>query len=112
MLAGPLPGAFLNTIVHGVCSSTDSSALVLELGTFTGHSALCMAEALPLHGRLITCEVTINALNSTDCVTIFDGDDSWTIRQLILHKVGLIVIQQPINRFISLVDLLNKHLQR
>jgi caffeoyl-CoA O-methyltransferase len=30
---------------------------VLEIGTFTGYSALCMAEALPKNGRLITCEI-------------------------------------------------------
>lgn len=31
---------------------------VLELGTFTGYSALCMAMALPPHGRLIACDVS------------------------------------------------------
>jgi caffeoyl-CoA O-methyltransferase len=30
---------------------------VLEIGTFTGYSALCMAEALPGNGELITCEI-------------------------------------------------------
>ena len=30
---------------------------VLEIGTFTGYSALMMAEALPEDGRLITCDV-------------------------------------------------------
>ena len=30
---------------------------MLEIGTFTGYSALCMAEALPENGRLITCEI-------------------------------------------------------
>src|ERR1700704_1406897 len=31
---------------------------VLEIGTFTGYSALCMARALPADGRLVTCDVT------------------------------------------------------
>jgi len=31
---------------------------ILELGTFTGYSALCMAEALPDDGELITCDVS------------------------------------------------------
>ncbi|MFE2185864.1 O-methyltransferase [Streptomyces sp. NPDC059455] len=31
---------------------------VLEIGTFTGYSTLCMARALPHHGRLITCDIT------------------------------------------------------
>lgn len=31
---------------------------VLEIGTFTGYSTLCMARALPPTGRLVTCDVT------------------------------------------------------
>lgn len=30
---------------------------LLEVGTFTGYSALCMAEALPADGRLICCDL-------------------------------------------------------
>jgi O-methyltransferase len=31
---------------------------VVEIGTFTGYSTLCMARALPPGGRLITCDIT------------------------------------------------------
>ncbi len=31
---------------------------VLEVGTFTGYSTLCMARALPPNGHLITCDIT------------------------------------------------------
>jgi O-methyltransferase len=31
---------------------------VLEIGTYTGYSALCMARALPPGGRLVTCDIT------------------------------------------------------
>ncbi|MFJ7209759.1 O-methyltransferase [Streptomyces sp. NPDC098789] len=31
---------------------------VLEIGTFTGYSTLCMARALPSDGQLITCDIT------------------------------------------------------
>lgn len=37
--------------------SLSGARAVLELGTFTGYSALCMASALPAGGRLVTCEV-------------------------------------------------------
>lgn len=52
MLVGPLEGAFLKMMVRLV-----GARRVLEIGTFTGYSALSMAEALPADGRLITCEV-------------------------------------------------------
>ncbi|MGH3818659.1 MAG: O-methyltransferase, partial [Pseudonocardiaceae bacterium] len=31
---------------------------VLEIGTFTGYSTLCMARALPAGGRLVTCDIS------------------------------------------------------
>ncbi len=31
---------------------------VLEIGTFTGYSTLCMARALPSGGRLVTCDIS------------------------------------------------------
>jgi caffeoyl-CoA O-methyltransferase len=52
MLVGPLEGAFLKMMVRLV-----GARRVLEIGTFTGYSALSMAEALPADGRLITCEI-------------------------------------------------------
>lgn len=30
----------------------------LEVGTFTGYSALCVAEVLPPHGKLVACDVS------------------------------------------------------
>jgi len=31
---------------------------IIEIGTFTGYSALCMAQALPVDGKLICCDVS------------------------------------------------------
>jgi len=52
MMVGRLEGAFLEMLVHAV-----RARLVLEIGTFTGYSAISMAAALPEGGRIITCEV-------------------------------------------------------
>jgi caffeoyl-CoA O-methyltransferase len=52
MLVGPLEGAFLKTMTKLV-----GAKRVLEIGMFTGYSALCFAEALPEDGIVITCEV-------------------------------------------------------
>ncbi len=52
MLVGPLEGAFLHTMTRLVRAER-----VLEIGMFTGYSALCFAEALPERGRVVTCEV-------------------------------------------------------
>lgn len=52
MMVGPLEGRLLAMIVHMI-----RPRLVLEIGTFTGYSALSMASALPSDGRIITCEI-------------------------------------------------------
>ena len=51
MLCGKLEGSLLGFLIrsHGV-------KRVLELGTFTGYSALAMAEQLPNDGELITID--------------------------------------------------------
>ncbi len=53
MLTGGLEGRFLKMLVEMV-----RPALVVEVGTFTGYSALAMAEGLPPGGRVITLEIS------------------------------------------------------
>ena len=52
MLVGPLEGAFLKLLTQIV-----GATRVLEVGMFTGYSALCFAEALPGEGTVTTCEI-------------------------------------------------------
>lgn len=56
MIVGPLEGAFLKMMAQLVQATS-----VLEIGMFTGYSALCFAEALPANGRVLTCEVDEDA---------------------------------------------------
>jgi caffeoyl-CoA O-methyltransferase len=52
MLSGPVAGRFLELLVW-----FGRPERVLEIGTFSGHSALAMAAALPDGGRIDSCEV-------------------------------------------------------
>ena len=52
MLVGPLEGAFLKMMTQLVHAKR-----VLEIGMFTGYSALCFAEVLPEDGTVTTCEI-------------------------------------------------------
>lgn len=52
MLTGPVAGRLLELLVW-----VGQPKRVLEIGTFSGHSALAMAAALPADGRLDACEL-------------------------------------------------------
>lgn len=51
MLSGHLQGRFLSMISHMIRPKS-----ILEIGTFTGYSALCMAEGLAPGGTLVTID--------------------------------------------------------
>ena len=51
MLSGHLQGRFLSMI-----SKIKKPNNILEIGTYTGYSALCMAEGLSKNGKLITID--------------------------------------------------------
>jgi caffeoyl-CoA O-methyltransferase len=52
MLVGHLEGAFLRALVR-----MTKAKYVLEIGTFTGYSALAMAEGLGSSGKVVTCDI-------------------------------------------------------
>lgn len=52
MLSGHLQGRFLSMISHMI-----QPACILEIGTYTGYSAICLAEGLKPDGKLITIDV-------------------------------------------------------
>jgi len=54
MLTGPVEGTFLKMLVQ-----ISGAKRVLEIGTFTGYSALSMAAGLPDDTELITCEIDL-----------------------------------------------------
>lgn len=52
MMVGALEGRFLQVLVMAT-----GARRVLEIGTFSGYSALSMAAGLPPGGRVVTCEI-------------------------------------------------------
>ena len=52
MLIGPLEAAFLQMLIRA-----SGARRILEVGMFTGYSAVAMAEALPRDGTILTCEI-------------------------------------------------------
>jgi predicted O-methyltransferase YrrM len=53
MQIAPEQGQFMALLVE-----LTGARQVIEVGTFTGYSALCMAQALPADGRLLCCDVS------------------------------------------------------
>lgn len=60
MLSGPLQGRYLSFL-----SKLLSPERILEIGTYTGYSALCLAEGLAPSGRLHTIEINDELENFT-----------------------------------------------
>lgn len=52
MLSGHLQGRFLSMISRMICPDK-----ILEIGTYTGYSALCLCEGLKTGGKLITLDI-------------------------------------------------------
>jgi caffeoyl-CoA O-methyltransferase len=52
MLSGHLQGRVLSMLSHMI-----KPHRILEIGTYTGYSALCLAEGLPENGKLITIDI-------------------------------------------------------
>ena len=58
MMVGPVEGRFLEMLVFAT-----GARRVLEIGTFTGYSALSMAAGLASDGRIVSCDVDPRAVD-------------------------------------------------
>lgn len=54
MLSGSQQGRFLSMLSHMIRPKT-----ILEIGTYTGYSAICLAEGLPTDGKIHTIELDL-----------------------------------------------------
>ncbi len=90
MQIAPEQGAFLQMLVRLL-----GARRIVEIGTFTGYSAMAMALALPRDGRLVTCDVSDEYLSLArgfwreaqveDRIEARLGDASATLDALILR---------------------------
>jgi predicted O-methyltransferase YrrM len=95
MSSGHLQGRLLKMLVHMV-----SPNKVLEIGTFTGYSALCMAEALDDEATLHTIEID----DEVEDLILSNFSQSLFGEKIVLH-IGDAneVVQQFENNFFDLV---------
>lgn len=87
MLSGALQGELLRIIVQ-----TTGAKRILELGTFTGYSAICLASTLPADGHLDTLELNdeledlilegFERAGLDDKIQLHIGDCKETLRRL------------------------------
>ena len=87
MISGSQVGNILKSFIQ-----LSNAKNILEVGTFTGYSALKMAEAIPENGAIHTCEIMdrhvevaqkfINKSKYKDLITILHGNANETLEQL------------------------------
>ena len=89
MLSGPSQGEFLRLLVK-----MTGARRVLELGTFTGYSAICLASALPKDGHLDTLELNdeledlilegFERAGLSEIISLHIGDCKQTLAQMVV----------------------------
>lgn len=92
MLSGHLQGRFLSFI-----SKLQQPKLIVEIGTYTGYSALCLAEGLAENGELISIDV--NEETSAFAKSFIEKTEYVTKIKLVLAdaKEYIPTINQPID---------------
>jgi len=104
MLTGRVEGTFLRMLVR-----ISGARRALEIGTFTGYSALMIAEGLPEDGELITCEISEeHARIAADYfkqsphgwkIRLAEGPALRTIRQLPAESIDFVFVDADKSRY-------------
>lgn len=116
MQVGRVEGTLLSFLVR-----LSSATRVFEVGTFTGYSALSMAEALPEGGTLVTCDIDPIAIAIAKSffdksphgskIEVREGDALDTIRRLDpSERFDLIFVDADKSRYPDYYDALLPHL--
>lgn len=96
MLSGHFQGRLLSMVSHMI-----KPKMVLEIGTYTGYSALCLAEGLAEGGKLITIDINaeqedrirkyIAEAGMSHCIQLIIGD-AYNIIKTLPHQFDLVFI--------------------
>lgn len=115
MISGRMQGRFLSMI-----AKLKRAQFILEIGTFTGYSALCLAEGLTENGQLHTIEISNDfdhireqyAMRSSIAKKIVwhKGDAGEIIPQLD-HSWDLVFLDAAKNKYLEYLDLLETKMQ-
>ena len=94
---GKIEGRLLQMLIR-----LSGARRVVEVGTFTGFSALMIAEALPADGRLVTCEIDLEVADIArqyfkkspfgDRIQLELGDALETLRRMSPQSVDVVFI--------------------
>lgn len=112
MLSGPTQGLFLQML-----SMIKKPRLILEIGTFTGYSAICLAEGLCDDGILYTIDINPETLDIAkryiqqsrfkDRITILEGD-AMDIIPTISGNFDLVFIDADKENYPSYYEMIRK----
>jgi len=94
MLSGHVQGKFLEMISYMLRPEK-----ILEIGTYTGYSAICLAKGLKKEGRLHTIEINPELINISDKYFIEAGLKN----QIIQHVGSALEIIPDLNEMFDLV---------
>jgi caffeoyl-CoA O-methyltransferase len=117
MLSGNLQGQFLKLITQIIRPKR-----VLEIGTYTGYSAICMAQGLSKDGQIDTIEINeelesvilknIDQSQLNDKINLHLGDALGIIDQLLkIHTYDLVFIDADKINYPNYFNLLKSHLK-
>ena len=106
MISGSHVGNFLQSLIK-----ISKTKFILEIGMFTGYSALKMAEILPPGGMIHTCESIdrhiktatsfFNRSNCKDKIKILAGDANSTLEQLKINSYDFVFIDADKQNYIE-----------
>jgi predicted O-methyltransferase YrrM len=109
MLAGHLQGKILEMISYMIRPKR-----ILEIGTFTGYSSICLAKGLAVDGRLITIEKDdeiigfaekyISRSGSADSITLMTGD-AWEIIPGLADTFNLVYLDAEKDEYMDYYEL-------